>query len=162
MKNALKASTILSWFNLIVWGLFAGITVLGALFINPVLLIATLIMGVTVLHSYACLQLLKSIKDPALPLSSQTPVGIRFIGFIALFIGILYFMQGLGVIQNARTLMPSMEAQLPPQFKDIDLYHTIIKLGIFFLVTGASIAINVFLSFRLLRWYLFLRENDIS
>jgi hypothetical protein len=163
MKNALKVSTVLSWFNLIVWGLFAGIGLLGALFGGNLLLLTTTVLtGFIVLHSYASLQLHKSIRNLSVPMSSQTPVGIRFIGFIALFFGILFFTEGMSMLRNTRDIAPLMESQLPPQLKGADLYNVIIKVGIFFLVSGICIAINVFLSFRLLRWYLFLRENDIK
>ncbi|HEX9511386.1 MAG TPA: hypothetical protein VF939_12945 [Puia sp.] len=162
MKNALKVSTILSWFNLIVWGLFAGLGLLGGLFGgNLVFLTITVITGFIVLHSYAALQLHKSIRNPSVPLSSQTPVGIRFIGFVALFLGVLYIGDGVGLLQNTRDVVKMMEPQLPPQAKDLDLNKLFKATGAFSLVAGACIAVNVFLSFRLLRWYLFLRENDI-
>lgn len=163
MKNALKASTILSWFNLIVWGLFAGIGLLGALFGGGlVFLTITVLTGFIVLHSYAALQLHKSIRNSSVPLSSQTPVGIRFIGFIALFLGVLYIGDGVGLLQSTGEMAKLMAPQLPPQAKDLDLNKLLKATGAFSLIAGICIAVNVFLSFRLLRWYLFLRENDIS
>jgi hypothetical protein len=163
MKNALKVSTILSWFNLIVWGLFAGLGLLGGLFGgNLFFLTVTVITGFIVLHSYASLQLHKSIRNAAIPLSSQTPVGIRFIGFVALFLGVLYIGDGVGLLQSTRDMVKLMEPQLPPQAKDLDLNKLLKATGVFSLLAGICIAVNVFLSFRLLRWYLFLRENDIN
>jgi len=163
MKNALKVSTILSWINLIVWGLFAGLGLLGGLFGgNLLFLTITVITGFIVLHSYASLQLHKSIRNAAIPLSSQTPVGIRFIGFVALFLGILYIGDGIGLLQSTGDMVRLMEPQMPPQAKGMDLNKLFKATGIFSLLAGICIAVNVFLSFRLLRWYLFLRENDIS
>jgi hypothetical protein len=163
MKNALKLSTVLSWFNIIVWGFVAGILILGALSIgNLAFLVIPFLIGFTILHSYASLQLLKSIKNPAIPLSSQTPVGIRFIGFIALFFGVLYIGDGVGLLQNTGDIAKMMQPQLPPQAKDLNLIKILRAGAIFSLVTGICIAVNVFLSFRLLRWYLFLRDNDMK
>ena len=163
MQKALKVSTILSWFNMIVWGLVAGMGVLGALLAgNLSFLVITFLTGVTVLHSYAALQLHKSIKNPTVPLSNQTPVGIRFIGFIALFFGVLYIGDGIGLLQSTPEIAKMMQPQLPPQAKDLDLNKLLRVAGIFSLVTGICIAVNVFLNFRLLRWYLFFRENDIK
>jgi hypothetical protein len=166
MQKELKVSTILTWFNMIVWALFTGIGLLETLFTgNFFFLIITFMMSVFVLHSYAALQLHKSIKNPAVPLSSQTPVGIRFIGFAALFFGIGFFTQGLAILQNIRELVKLMEpqlTQLPPEVKGMDLNKLFRGIGIFSLVTGICIAVNVFLNFRLLRWYLFFRENEIK
>ena len=166
MNNVLKVSAFLTWFNMIVWGLFTGIGLLETLFTgNFFFLIVTFIMSVFVLHSYAALQLHKSIKNPAVPLSSQTPIGIRFIGFVTLFFGIGFFTQGFAILQNLPELVKLAQpqlSQLPPELKDMDLGKLFRGIGIFSLVSGASIAVNVFLCFRLLRWYLFLRENDIQ
>jgi hypothetical protein len=74
MKTALKTATILSWINLII----GGILVLGGLFsmlMAPnvmLMLISVVLTGSIVLHSYATLQLRKSIINPDIPLSSQT------------------------------------------------------------------------------------------
>lgn len=163
MKNALKVSTILSWFNMIVWGMFAGLTLLGGVLGgNILLLVAGVLTGVIVLHSYASLQLHKSVKNPAVPLSSQTPVGIRFIGFIALFFGIYFFTQGLAMLENIQELARLLGPQMPPQLKDMDFAKFIRAMGIFCVVTGICVSVNVFLGFRLLRWYLFLKDNDIQ
>ncbi|HWK02729.1 MAG TPA: hypothetical protein VNS58_03820 [Puia sp.] len=163
MKNALKVSTILSWVNLIAWGLFAGNGILESLFGgNPLLLLFAFLFSAIVLHSYACLKLQKSIKNPAIPLNSQTSVGIRFIGLIALLFGIGFFTLGFVALQNIRTIAPLMAPQMPPEYKGVDLYHFVTGFGIFLMISGILIAVNVFLSFRLLRWYLFLRENDIK
>jgi hypothetical protein len=163
MKKALKISTILSWFNMIIWGAFAGLALLGGVLAgNNLMLIVGVLTGFIVLHSYASLKLHKSIRNPTVPLSNQTPVGIRFVGFIALFFGIYFFTEGLAMLRNTRELASLMEPQMPPQLKGLDFAPYIRTMGVFFIVTGISAALNVFLGFRLLRWYLFLRDNDIQ
>jgi hypothetical protein len=106
------------------------------------------------LHSYAALQLHKSIKNPAVPLSNQTPVGIRLIGFVALFFGITYFANGIAILQSPGEFVKLMQAQLPQaKFNNGSLRAG----GLFTLLCGLSISLNVFLNFRLLRWYFFMK-----
>src|ERR1700748_3049830 len=119
MKNELKVATFLSWFNMIVWGLVAVLGILGVILSgNLSYLVITFLTGVTVLHSYASLQLQKSIKNPAVPLSNQTPIGIRFMGFIALFFGVLYIGDGIGLLQSTPDMVKLLQPQLPPQAND--------------------------------------------
>jgi len=88
MKNIIKITLILSWFNLVI----GSILILSAIFMGlasgNILNILTLVIlpSAFVLHSYAALQLRKSILHPEIPLGKQTPVGIRFIGYAALFL----------------------------------------------------------------------------
>lgn len=88
MKKILTFTAILSWINLLVCallvlfaliGLFASGAALAALFI-------IVLTGAVILHSYASLQLRRSILYPSIPLSKQTPSGIRIMGFIAYFL----------------------------------------------------------------------------
>ena len=73
MKTALKISNVLSWINLII----GGILVLGGLLsmlMTPnasILLVSIVLTGSIVLHSYAALQLRKSIIHPEVPLISK-------------------------------------------------------------------------------------------
>src|SRR5882762_2272544 len=77
MRTVLKISGILSWCNLIVWGIIPCMGVLAALMAgNPLVLVLYFIMGATALHSFAALKLHTSIRNPAIPLSNQTPAGI--------------------------------------------------------------------------------------
>jgi hypothetical protein len=46
-----------------------------------------------------------------------------------------------------------MKSQLPPQYKNIDATPFFRFGGIFSIIAGLCIAINVNLGFRLLRWY---------
>jgi hypothetical protein len=163
MRTSLKISAFLSWFNMIVWGFIALTGVLGALMAgNLSFLVITFLTGVTVLHSYAALQLHKSIRNPTVPLNNQTPVGIRFIGFIALFFGVLYLGDGFAVLQSPGEIAKLMEPQMPPQFKGMDLHRILRTMAVFAFVTGLCITVNVFLNFRLLRWYFLIKKSDIS
>jgi len=156
MQTTLKIATVLSWFNMIVWGFIAGIFALGALFNrNFPLLIAAFLMGVTVLHSYAAMQLHKSLRNPQLPLSTQTPIGIRFIGFIAMFFGILFLGDGLTALLKIKLVLDSMKGQIPPEYKNVDMAAYVKAAGVFLVVSGTCIAVNVILNFRLLGWYMF-------
>jgi hypothetical protein len=156
MRSILKISTVLSWFNLIVWGFIVSMGLLSSLaFQNMAFLVFPFLFCVMVLHSYAAIQLQKSIKDPSRPLSSQTPVGIRFIGVIAAFFGIAYFANGIAVVQNPQEFLKMMESQFP-QAKGVPL--AAIRLGGgFALLCGLCIVVNVVFNFRLLRWYHFMK-----
>ncbi|HZE85158.1 MAG TPA: hypothetical protein VE035_12680 [Puia sp.] len=115
------------------------------------------IMGATALHSFAALKLHKSISNPAIPLSNQTPAGIRFVGAIALFLGIIYIGCGIVVLQNSQEVIRLMQAQYPAEIKMADLSSRIRMGGIFLLISGLCIVVNVILNFRLLRWYFFMK-----
>ena len=158
MNRVLKISTILTWINIIIWGLvILSTTVIGILFHSMALLVIAFLFSVIVLHAYAVLQLHKSIRNPAIPLSSQTPIGIRFIGFIALFFGFSYLADGFAALQNPADLLHMMQAQLP-QLKGANT-ASVRAGGVLALFLGFCISLNVFLNFRLLRWYYFLRDN---
>jgi spore maturation protein SpmA len=163
MKTVLKVSSVLTWFNLIIWGFIAAMGILAAMMAgNFSFLLVTFLTGVTVLHSYASLKLHKSIRYSNVPLSDQTPVGIRFIGFIALFFGVLYIGDGIGLLKSTADIVKLMAPQLPPEVKNMDLIRLFRGIGIFSLITGLSISVNVFLNFRLLRWYYLVKQSDIS
>lgn len=157
MKTVLKISTVLSWFNLIVWGVIVLFFVLNLLGAGQLaLLFFPFLLCVTVLHSYAALQLHKSIKDPEKPLSKQTPAGIRFIGIVAGFLGIIFFVDGLAVLQNTHEAMQMAISQYPPA-KDLISLASLRAAGAFALISGICIVLNVLLNFRLLRWYHFMK-----
>lgn len=156
MRTILKISGVLSWFNLVVWGIIVLMGLLGALALQQmVFLVVSFLFCVVLLHSYAALQLRRSIKNPSRPLSSQTPVGIRFIGVIAAFIGIVYFAQGTALLQNPQEFLKIMEAQFP-QAKGVPLINIRLGGGLSVLC-GFCIVFNVILNFRLLRWYHFMK-----
>src|SRR5882757_8758330 len=100
MKNALRIASVLTWFNLILWGFITALLFLGSLAMGLFLLVPGFILSAIPLNCYAALQLHKSIRHPSVKLSSQTPAGIRFIGFIALFFGILQVTNSIGIIKD--------------------------------------------------------------
>ncbi|HEX5024973.1 MAG TPA: hypothetical protein VFV68_06860 [Agriterribacter sp.] len=154
MKTALKISTILSWINIVI----GGILVIGGLMsmlVAPnasIMLVSVVLTGAIVLHSYAALQLRKSIVHRDVPLSKQTPTGIRFIGFMALFFAILNIGNAVVIIQNAKEVLKQVELPFKPE--GVNMIAAIRAGGIFSLLFSVGIAVNVLLSTRLLRWYL--------
>jgi hypothetical protein len=157
MKNVLKISGILSWFNLIVWGLIVLYVTLNILTVGQLpLLFLPFLLCVIVLHSYAALQLHKSIRDPTKPLSNQTPAGLRFIGVIAAFVGIIFIADGAAITQNPHEILRIMESQVP-QVKGLVPVGVLRASGVFALVSGICVVFNVILNFRLLRWYHFMK-----
>jgi len=168
MNKILKIATALTWINMIFWSF---VTLLALLIVLAYGIMAALILifpTAVILHSYASFQLQKSIRHPSVPLNSQTSVGIRFIGFVALFACIGTLIQGIGIIQHPQEYLKQMlESQkslqdqvhlnkplTPPTISQIRL------IGTFVALIGLSVAINVNLNFRLLRWYYFLRNNS--
>lgn len=158
MQTTLKVSNILSWINIFIGSFLVFIYLLGMLVMpNVIILIFAVITGSIVLHAYATLQLRKSIINPAVPLSNQTPTGIRFIGFIALFFAVFSISYWVLVIQKADEVVKI--ANLPYLPKGVNMVASIQAIGVVFLLFSAGVAVNVFLSTRLLRWYLMNKEE---
>jgi hypothetical protein len=158
MNTTLKVATILSWINIVTGSFLVLIYLLGMLAMpNVMILIFAVITGSIILHAYATLQLRKSIINPAVPLSSQTPTGIRFIGFIALFFAMLSLGNAVVMIQKAEEVIKM--ANLPYVPKGINMVSLLQAFGVIFLLFSIGIAVNVFLSTRLLRWYLMNKEE---
>lgn len=171
MKTTLKVATILTWFNLIFWGFVTGLLLLGTLsaMFLPGLALAFLISAIP-LNGYAALKLQKSIRYPNIQLSQQTPMGIRFIGFIALFVGVNLIGEGFALIKDAREFLDFLKdfytKQAPeiaqmPAFKSMGVAD-VRSAGVICLILGLCLAVNIVLNLRLLRWYLLLRKNDAS
>ena len=156
MRRALRISAVLTWINLIFWGLACLQCLLLGLTGNPLFLLSGFFVSAVVLHSYAALRLHKSIRNPAVPLSSQTPTGIRFIGFVSLFISTLFIVFGIAMIKSAHEVMAMLQAN--PQFKDVSEKQLRVS-GVEVLVLGLSVAVNVLINLRLLRWYYLSRNN---
>jgi hypothetical protein len=170
MKMTLKVASILTWFNIIFWGFITGVMLLAALgSMNlPVLLIPVLMSAIP-LNGYAALKLHASIRRPTLPLSSQTPVGIRFVGFIALFFGISCLGDGFVLLSNTKEVLDVFKAQMAqvPQMSQVPGFKSITVSefrwgGVLVLILGLSIVVNVVLNLRLLRWYYLVRKSDVS
>jgi len=156
MRTVLKISTILTWFNTISWGFIVLLFLMAGLVTQQIFFIViAFVMGAIVLHSYAALRLQRSIRDPAKPLSNQTPAGIRFIGIIAAFEGLYSFANGIATAYDSPNIVKAMLAQYP-QMKGITVASLHIG-AVFAIISGISIVVNVLLNFRLLRWYHFMK-----
>jgi hypothetical protein len=154
---------------MIFWSIVCLIFLLGVLASGTTAMLIVLIFpSAIVLHSYASFQLQKSIRNSAIPLNSQTSTGIRFIGFVALFVGISLLVQGIGTVMRPHSYLiqwqdyiKSLQDQMA--VKNIGFVPSIpkvIALGVLGLLFGLCVAVNVNLNFRLLRWYLFLKNNS--
>ncbi|MBW7889925.1 MAG: hypothetical protein H3C48_02650 [Chitinophagaceae bacterium] len=153
MKTNLKISNILSWINLVIGGILVAGGLLSML-ATPnasIILVSVVLTGSIVLHSYAALQLRKSIINPDVPLNKQTPIGIRFIGFLALFFAIMNIGNAVVIIQHAKEVLEQVELPFKPE--GMDLVAVIRGVGVFSLLFSLGIAFNVLLNLRLLKWY---------
>jgi hypothetical protein len=175
MKTALKTASVLTWFNIIFWGLIVGLLLLSSLSsFNPLVLAGTVLMSAVPLNCYAALKLHASIRRPALPLSHQTPVGIRFVGFIALFFGISWIADGVVLLKNGREIQEAINDQIAEvskllqqfpqfsQFKNVSESHLAHVSGVLSLFLGLCVVVNVVLNLRLLRWYYLVGKSDVS
>jgi hypothetical protein len=173
MKTILKIASILTWFNIIFWGVIAGLLLLGSLTsFNPLILALTVLICAVPLNCYAALKLHASIRRPVLPLRHQTPAGIRFVGFIALFFGISWIADGVVLLKNGkdtREIISGQIADLAKQYQQVPQFAQFKNVhepdvahigGLVFLFLGLCVAINVVLNLRLLRWYYLVRKSD--
>jgi len=120
------------------------------------------------------LKLQASIRNPKLPLSHQTPVGIRFVGFMALFFGMMWISKGVVLFKNGSETQAAINEQLGQvsklfqqfprfaEFKNIREADVAHLSGIFSLILGLCVVVNVVLNLRLLRWYYLVRKSDVS
>ena len=165
MKTTLTAARVLTWLNIIVWSAFLGFILLAALAMQAFpLLVIVFLFGAIPLHSFAALKLHKSIKYPSIKLSNQTPVGIRFIGIIALFFGIMMLANSYMSIQSPEKGLSLMKEGMADTkgMSDAVLTGYIRLGGCIALVLGLAIIINVILNLRLLRWYYLVKQSDVS
>ena|ERR1700753_2543687 len=167
MKTTRVIASILAWFNLVFWG-FPVITSLLEMLVAPDgrKLVVVVMLAAIPLNSFAALQLHRSIRNPKITLNHQTPVGIRFVGFFALFIGVIMTACGLIVVQNAKELLPAWKDQIMANLKDAPASYSTISfiqsVGGFMAVAGLLIVLNVVLNIRLLRWYYLVNRSDVS
>lgn len=148
----------MSWINIVIGGMWLLAALMGVLMMgNMVMLLPVLLVASIALHSYASLQLIRSVKDPSVPLSTQTPMGIRMVGFVALFFSVTNIIGAVTAWQNAGEFVEKTRETLPEQLKDFDIKPYLQGMLIFLFVFNISIAVNVLISMRLLRRYQ--REN---
>jgi len=161
MKKIIPVSNILSWFNLIVSGALTLFALLSMLIYPGIqFLISAVLIGCIVLHSYAALQLRKSVLNESIPLSRQTPVGIRIMGYMSLFFSTILFSQSVFMLQNVQEIIK--QAQFPPQMKKIDIKSLVTAIGIFMVIFSMSVIVNVGLNLRLLKGYLINKNNEVQ
>lgn len=122
-------------------------------------LVAGLIPGAFLLHSIAALKLRKTLRNPGTELDAKTPTGIRLVGFIALFFSItLFISQGYTMIKNPNGYLTQLEElgqaeafdSLPKEISPAQLLQ---GTGIFLVILGSLILLNVIINFSLLSWY---------
>jgi hypothetical protein len=154
MRIVLQISTVLSWINLIVGSYLLLSGLYGAFAVHDVKIMLTVVVfiGAIVLHSYAAIQLRKSIIRPNKPLSRETPIGIRFFGFMSIFCSFVFVATGTFILQNLAQV--AKDLTLPFNSKNIDVKSFLPGIGIFILIFGVTIAVNVIVNLRLLKWYL--------
>jgi len=144
---------------MIVWGFIVAGGLLGGLFLQSfALMVFAFLLSVILLHSYAAFQLHKSIRNPTIPLSGQTSMGLRFVGFVALFFGVSYIAYGVSILQNPGEVLKLMQPQLG-QVKGFGIGYVRV-MGCIALFLSICISVNVFLNFRLLRWYVLNKQHE--
>jgi hypothetical protein len=154
MKILLNISAVLSWFN----GVIASLLVLFGLIMvvlvsaDPTTLISLLLVSSVILHSYAALQLRKTLAKPEILLSRQTPTGIRFIGLAALLYAMINGSYSIMMIQHSSEFIKQFK-NLPgaQNMSATSVFPIAVALSILF---SATVATNVILNLRLLgKWY---------
>ena len=164
MKTTLRIASVLSWINLLFWGLNLAYGLLGSLTsFNPLILVMLVLVASIPLNSYAALQLHKSIRRPEIKLSHNTPAGIRFVGLVALLIGFLFLLCGMVLAKNAPTILATIKEQgfMKEMYADVSV-DTLRRSGTFALIAGLITVVNVILNMRLLRWYYLVHQSDAS
>ncbi|HEY4290181.1 MAG TPA: hypothetical protein VGN00_23935 [Puia sp.] len=162
MKTTLKIASVLTWFNLIWWGLNLITSLPGAFAMGVPMLAFIVVLASIPLNCYAALQLHKSIRHPSVRLSSQVPIGIRFVGLAAEFCGFILIILGFFFLMYTAQLLtiakdPAVRSEGIKEFLNP---RGIRLLGGFLLFLGLCISANVILNFRLLRWYYLVRQSD--
>ena len=165
MRSTIQAARILTWFNLIVWGGLLGLMLLWSLAAQfTPLILAVFLFSAIPLHSYASLRLQKSIRSPQVKLSNQTPVGVRFIGFVALFFGICTVINAFVLIQDPKAAVDSMKSAMvdTKAVSPAEMVSWLRGTAIVVVVMGMAVIVNVILNIRLLRWYYLVKRSDVS
>ncbi|HEY4337283.1 MAG TPA: hypothetical protein VGM89_15335 [Puia sp.] len=164
MKRSLKIASVLSWINLLFWGLNLISAILSSVAgFNPLILVSLVLLASIPLHSYAALQLHKSIRKPEIKLSHQTPAGIRFVGLVAMLFGFFFVLGGLLMARNGAEMLNTLREQ--GFMKEMYAQMTagmIRQWGIAMLLLGGMVIVNVILNLRLLRWYYLVHQSDAS
>ena len=168
MKTILRVASVLTWFNIIIWGMIVAFGLLGVLLLGQLPYVGGFVLLSAIpLNCYAALKLHTSARYPNVPLSHQTPVGIRFVGMMALFFGIYIIYTGIAILSDPKPEIEAFRqqlAQMPQQPAWVGKMANVFTLGTGFagLILGLLVAINVVLNLRLLRWYYLVHKSDAS
>lgn len=165
MKKIMLAARILTWFNLVVWGGMLSLMLLFGLASGFVpMIIAVFLFSAIPLHSYASLKLQKAIRFPQVKLSNQTPVGVRFIGFVALFFGVCTMANAYLLITDPKTAVESMQPAMANTkgIAPAQMASVVKTVAVFVMLMGLTVIVNVILNIRLLRWYYLVKQSDVS
>ena len=159
MKKVLTVSNILSWINLVISSilLIFALLIFVSAPIFPVL-ISIVLIGCIALHSYASLQLRKSIVNPTLPLGPQTPVGIRLMGSMALIFAFMSFLSAVFLLTNINEVLK--QYKFPADVNKANLKTGLIISGVFSLIFSLCVVMNVILNLRLLKWYIIEKDSN--
>jgi hypothetical protein len=152
MKKMLTFAEVLSWVILVLSGILVLFGLLATM-ASPNLqtLTAVVLASSIILHSYAALQLRKSLINPQVPLSKNTTVGIRFMGLMAFFYAVMNAGYGLAILQHSKEFLNQIK--FPAGFENFPLVLILrIGVGLSFLFC-AAIIVNVVLNLRLLAWW---------
>ena len=170
MKTVLTIASVLTWFNLIFWGATIGFGVLGMLVMGQATIFAAgfVLLASIPLNCFAALKLQTSIRHPNIPLSHQTPAGIRFVGLMALFFGFLLLFKGGAAFADPKPAMEVYKQMIDQMPKPLPegapglgmVFARCLAVGM--LALGLLVAVNVILNLRLLRWYYLVRKSDAS
>src|ERR1700683_1006145 len=170
MKTVLTIASVLTWFNLIFWGATIGFGVLGMLVMGQATIFAAgfVLFAPIPLNCFAALKLQTSIRHPNIPLSHQTPAGIRFVGLMALFFGFLLLFKGGAAFADPKPAMEVYKQMIDQMPKPLPegapglgmVFARCLAVGM--LALGLLVAVNVILNLRLLRWYYLVRKSDAS
>jgi hypothetical protein len=161
MKAVLRIATILTWINMLAWGyIVASLLIDGISSQVSFFFVTAFFASFVVLHSYAALRLQRSIRNPAIPLSGQTPGGIRFIGMVVLLYGLFFLATGCTFLQQPREALQMFRNQMAAEMTKGLTAREVRAGGAIILLAGISITLNVFLNFRLLRWYFLSKRGD--
>jgi hypothetical protein len=170
MKTILTIASVLTWFNLIFWGATITFGVLGMLVMGQATIFAAgfVLLASIPLNCFAALKLQTSIRHPNIPLSHQTPAGIRFVGLMALFFGFLMLFKGAAALADPKPavevykqMLDQMPKPLPEGAAGLGMVFAHC-LAVGMLALGLLVAVNVVLNLRLLRWYYLVRKSDAS
>ncbi|MBS1666656.1 MAG: hypothetical protein JST58_04695 [Bacteroidetes bacterium] len=160
MKRLLAITNVLSWVNLVVASFFVLLSLLAIISLPPIaVLISIVLIGCIVLHSYAAMQLHKGFMNPQMALSRQTPMGIRMMGFMSMFLAIMMFSNSIYTMQHVDELLKLV--QIPKEMSQkINVRGVIQGISYFMIAFSISVILNVVLNFRLLSIYIYYQNKD--